>query len=191
MGSAINLSKDIAELSYGCGHRGARHKPPAPFNMLSINYAVSIMIPSGRTNYRPIETDIPRSASSTATIVVAFFSQGVCSAAKVLTCAIAHIRGGHAYTGIEPEATPSVRKRPRTNGGNRAFSGEGGQCRGAQTLTVLSTRIVARMGSAINLSKDIADVSYGYGRQRGGDPFKEDNFKDAVLRSWRKSPRGT
>ena len=34
---------------------------------------------------------------------------------------------------------------------------------GAQTLTVLSAGIVARMGSAINLSKDIVEVSCGYG----------------------------
>jgi hypothetical protein len=35
------------------------------------------------------------------------------------------------------------------------------------------------MGSAINLSKDIVEVSYRYGLQGGGDPFKSD-VKDSV-----------
>jgi hypothetical protein len=41
----------------------------------------------------------------------------------------------------------------------------GGASRGGPTLTVLSARIVARVGSAINLSKDMADVSYRCGCQ--------------------------
>jgi hypothetical protein len=46
--------------------------------------------------------------------------------------------------------------------GTRPFSGE---MASLAPLTVLSTRIVARIGSAVNLSKDIADVSYGCGYQ--------------------------
>ena len=80
--SAINLSKDIADVSYGYGHQRAPHKPPASFNILSIDYPVSIMIDlDERIICRSRRTS--RGASSTATIVVAFFSQGVCSAPKV------------------------------------------------------------------------------------------------------------
>ena len=53
-----------------------------------------------------------------------------------------------------------------------------------QTLTVLSTRIIARMGAAINLSKGIAVVSCEHGRQGAGDLFRRNNLNPDGSGHW-------
>src|SRR5262249_53539231 len=90
--SAINLSRDITDVGYGDGHQGVPRKPPASFDMRSINCAVSvpthlgegIIFPSRRTS---------RSASSHGDICCCRLSYWVGSATKLLTSAIAHILG--------------------------------------------------------------------------------------------------
>src|SRR5215469_15921453 len=95
------------------------------FQYAVVNYAVYIMIHlDGRIIFRSRRTS--RSTSSTATIVVAFLSQGSVQLRTLEMRYRTHLRRSHLYWNCAG-ADPTARKRPRTNGGHRAVFWRGGQ----------------------------------------------------------------